>query len=69
MAKLSASMSVTVNYVEKYVEYSKIELKIDDLDLEQDIDSQLQNFDGAASSAYKKLASNLKNRVLDMAKQ
>lgn len=63
MAKISIGMSFTIDYVNKLVQFAKIDGRIDDIDLDADIDGQLQNFDKAIDKASKKLSGFLKEKV------
>jgi len=63
MAKISVGMSFTINNFTKAIDYAKIDARVDDLDLEQDIDSQLANFDDAIENTYTKLKTSLKDKI------
>ena len=64
MAKLSVGLSYTINFVDRTVQYGKIEARIDDIDLDVDNpDEQLSNFDESFDKVCQKLKEGLARRI------
>ena len=55
MVTLSMGLSITTNHETHTIQFSKIDARIDGLDLEKDFDEQLVNVDEAAKILVAKL--------------
>ena len=63
MAKVSVSMSLTVNRNLSSVEFAKMEAEIRDVDMDADVEAQLQNYDEAMEAICNRLRDTLKKVV------
>ncbi len=63
MAKISMKMSFTINFISREIEFSKVEAEISDVDLEQDFDAQLGNFDVVSNKVYILLKNKLAQKI------
>ena len=63
MPKISVGMSFTVNNIDKVIQYGKIDARIDDIDLEIPLDSQLENFEKVTDVVFDRLRKILFDRV------
>lgn len=59
MAKVSLSLGITVNNIAEEIQFSKISISIDDLDLELPVEEQLKSFDEVVSFAKEKIRKSL----------
>ena len=64
MATISSEVSVTVNHITQMVEFSRILLKVDGINIDEDVDKQLENFDKAAETVIKTLKKKLKENIV-----
>lgn len=63
MAKVSIGMSCTINYESNSIQFAKIDARIDELDLEEEVDGQLGNFDEVVDKAFAKLKKTIVERI------
>ena len=63
MAKISVQMSYTIDYINKAISFGKIDARLDELDLDADIDEQLENCEEVLEKSSDKLALFLKGKV------
>lgn len=63
MAKTSVHMSLTLDMVNKRVQFAKIDAGIEDIDLDEDFGVQIGNFDKAFDAACSMLGKKLKEKA------
>ena len=63
MPKFSCGMSFTINLTSNEIEFAKIDAHITDVDLEQDLKTQMGNFDKVADKAFDMLKTKLQKKL------
>jgi len=63
MAKISLDISYTIDFYNRAISFGKIDAKISDLDLEEDIEKQLKNYNTAMELASGHITDYLKSKV------
>jgi hypothetical protein len=68
MAKISLQMSYTLDFVNKTVSFGKIDARIDEIDLDEDVKEQLKSFDSSMDDVTNHLRTYLKSKVSNLLK-
>lgn len=69
MSKIGVEISTTVGFERNTIEFSKMSVSIQEIDLEIPLEDQLKDFDEKVNEASKKILKSIKNNLIDKAKK
>lgn len=69
MSKIGVEISTTVGFERNTIEFSKMSVSIQEVDLEIPLENQLKDFDEKVNEASQKILKAIKKNLIDKAKK